>query len=54
MTVAELIAKLQTFPLDTQVEFTAEMGHIYVTDPAFELAPETDDSPRILYIDLDS
>ena len=56
MTVAELIAKLQEFPLDAKVDFTADQGFIGTDSPEFDLVyggtPQYPEEPT-LYITID-
>jgi len=42
MTVQELIKKLQEFPPETLVRFTAEQGHIDTCVPIIEMSDRSD------------
>jgi hypothetical protein len=57
MTVAELIAKLQEFPPDAKVDFSADQGFISTDRPEFLLLPDEvqdiDGTQVTLHIDLD-
>ena len=54
MTVQELIKKLQEFPPETLVRFTAEQGHIDTGEPIIEMGNRRD-HPAVqnLIIDID-
>jgi len=51
MTVQQLITKLQEFPPEAKVDFTADMGFIGTDNPAFELVE--DGSESTLYVTID-
>jgi hypothetical protein len=55
MTVQELIKKLQEFPPETLVRFTADQGHIDTGEPVIEMGyrPWPRDMAQVLFIDLD-
>jgi hypothetical protein len=54
MTVQELIKKLQEFPPETLVRFTADQGHIDTGEPIIEMGNRRD-HPAVqnLFIDID-
>jgi hypothetical protein len=55
MTVQELIKKLQEFPPETLVRFTAEQGHIDTCMPIIEMSDRRDGDGHSskLVVDLD-
>jgi len=55
MTVQELIKKLQEFPPETLVRFTAEQGHIDTCVPIIEMSDRRDGDGHSskLVVDLD-
>ena len=55
MTVQELIKKLQEFPPETLVRFTADQGHIDTCVPIIEMGDRSWPLPavQVLFIDID-